>query len=280
MPHPVLRIGVMELRRRPGTQRDVRVATTLPGLHITGAQVPDDAELVVDATLESIEGAGHRDRHRRRCRGRRSAGGASTTIGGVVTVDLSEVFEVHPVDGETYPIEGDEVDLEPVVRDAALLHLPLAPLCRPDCAGPAPDAFPATVEGDERRRPERAARATPAGPPSTSSPSTGLSPSQRPQGPFRRSGEPAASVSRLCCRAGISIPAPARPVLEVRITDGRPQEEDLQGEEPQPPGQRLDARGARAERLPAVRRHQAPPRRLRELRLVRRPPGHRRRLSP
>ena len=34
-----------------------------------------------------------------------------------------------------------------------------------------------------------------------------------------------------------------------------------------------------AQRLPALRRHQAPARRLRQLRLVRRPPGHRRRLS-
>jgi uncharacterized protein len=148
MPHPVLRIGVMELRRRPGTQRDVHVTTTLAGLRITGAQVPDDAELVVDATLESIDGAvtvtGTVEvpwtAECRRC---------LDEIGAVATVALSEVFEVHPVDGETYPIDGDEVDLEPVVRDAALLHLPLAPLCRPDCEGPAPEAFPAIVEGDE-----------------------------------------------------------------------------------------------------------------------------------
>jgi uncharacterized protein len=148
MVHPVLRIGVMELRRRPGTQRDVHVATALPGLHITGAQVPDDEDLVVDATLESIEGAAVTvsgtvtvpwTAECRRC---------LDEIRGLATVPLSEVFEVSPVDGETYPIEGDEVDLEPVVRDAALLHLPLAPLCRPDCAGPAPEAFPATVEGE------------------------------------------------------------------------------------------------------------------------------------
>ena len=149
MPQPVLRIGVMELRRRPGTQRDVHVTTALPGLHITGAQVPDDAELVVDATLESIEGAAVTvtgtvevpwTAECRRCLGE---------VSGVAVVDVSEVFEVDPVEGETYPIDGDEVDLEPVVRDAALLHLPLAPLCRPDCAGPAPESFPATVEGDE-----------------------------------------------------------------------------------------------------------------------------------
>ena len=149
MPHPVLRIGVMELRRRPGTQRDVHVTTALPGLQVTGARVPDDAELVVDATLESIEGgavtvSGTVDvpwtAECRRC---------LDEVVGSATVDLSEVFEVHPVEGETYPIEGDEVDLEPVVRDAALLHLPLAPLCRPDCEGPAPDEFPTAVEGEE-----------------------------------------------------------------------------------------------------------------------------------
>ncbi|MFL6205544.1 MAG: YceD family protein [Acidimicrobiales bacterium] len=148
MPRPVLRIGVMELRRRPGTQRDIHVAAALPGLQITGAQVPDDDELLVDAILESIEGEAVTvsgtvtvpwTAECRRC---------LDEVQGVVTVPLSEVFEVHPVDGETYPIEGDEVDLEPVVRDAALLHLPLAPLCRPDCAGPAPDQFPASVEGE------------------------------------------------------------------------------------------------------------------------------------
>ena len=149
MPHPALRIGVMELRRRVGTQRDVHVTTPLPGLLITGARVPDDAELTVDATLESIEG------------GAVTVSGTVTVpwtaecrrcldeIRGVAEVELSEVFEVHPEEGETYPIDGDEVDLEPVVRDAALLSLPLAPLCREDCAGPAPDAFPATVEGED-----------------------------------------------------------------------------------------------------------------------------------
>src|SRR5688572_5563647 len=149
MPHPVLRIGVMELRRRPGTQRDVRVATSLPGLGITGAQVPDDAELLVDVTLESIEGAAVTvsgtvqvpwTAECRRC---------LDEVGGVAEAEVSEVFEVHPVEGETYPIDGDEVDLEPVARDAALLHLPLAPLCRADCEGPAPDAFPTIVEDDE-----------------------------------------------------------------------------------------------------------------------------------
>jgi uncharacterized protein len=154
MAHPILRIGVMELRRRPGTQRDVRVSTPIPGLAITGAHVPDDADIVVDATLESIDGAitvtGTVQvpwaAECRRC---------LDEVTGVATVDLREVFEVRPVDGETYPIEGDEVDLEPVVRDAALLNLPLTLLCRPDCPGPAPEALPVIVEGEAPDEPER-----------------------------------------------------------------------------------------------------------------------------
>jgi uncharacterized protein len=152
MSHPVLRIGVMELRRRPGTQRDVRVSTPLPGLAITSAKVPDDADLVVDVTLESIDGAVTVSgtvqvpwtAECRRC---------LDDVGGVLVVDVSEVFEVHPDEGETYPIDGDEVDLEPVVRDAALLSLPLAPLCRPDCPGPAPEAFPALVPDEHESEP-------------------------------------------------------------------------------------------------------------------------------
>ena len=66
---------------------------------------------------------------------------------------------MHPVDGETYPLEGDEVDLEPVVRDAVLLTLPLAPLCRPDCAGPAPTSsrwsWPARSPADAPTRDPR-----------------------------------------------------------------------------------------------------------------------------
>jgi uncharacterized protein len=71
---------------------------------------------------------------------------------GSSTAEVREIFERHPTEGETYPLGDELVDLEPMVRDAALLVLPLAPLCKDDCLGPAPDAFPARVEpegGDE-----------------------------------------------------------------------------------------------------------------------------------
>lgn len=162
MTRSVLRIGVMELRRRPGTQREVHVATPLPGLAITSAHVPEGADVVVDGTLEAIEGGvtlsgtvtAPWTGECRRC---------LDPVVGTLEVRLSEVFEPHPVDGDTYLLEGDEVDLEPVVRDGVLLHLPLAPLCRPDCPGPAPDVFPAIVEGEDT---DLADEAAPPEPPS------------------------------------------------------------------------------------------------------------------
>lgn len=70
-------------------------------------------------------------------------------VTGELRADVREVYEPpvrhgdpHP-DGsqgadETYPLAGDTVDLLPLARDAVLLELPLAPLCRPDCAGLCP----------------------------------------------------------------------------------------------------------------------------------------------
>jgi uncharacterized metal-binding protein YceD (DUF177 family) len=48
-------------------------------------------------------------------------------------VHVDELFEPNPVAGETYPIEGHELDLEQLIRDAVLLELPLAPHCDSPC---------------------------------------------------------------------------------------------------------------------------------------------------
>ena len=70
-----------------------------------------------------------------------------------LAVDVGELFEHSPVDGETYPIDGHEIDLEQLVRDAVLLELPLAPTCEslglPESAAidlAAPTAAPPTNE--------------------------------------------------------------------------------------------------------------------------------------
>lgn len=67
----------------------------------------------------------------RRCAGR---------VEGEAVVKVNERFVDHrgPEDDEAYLIENDFIDLEPMVHDALLLELPLAPLCRESCAGLCP----------------------------------------------------------------------------------------------------------------------------------------------
>jgi uncharacterized protein len=57
------------------------------------------------------------------------------------TVEIRELFyypdRAVEVDDEeeTNVVVDDHVDVEPTVRDAIVLSLPLSPVCRPDCAG-------------------------------------------------------------------------------------------------------------------------------------------------
>ncbi len=62
-------------------------------------------------------------------------------------VDVTEFFRdpaaleaegVDPSETEDLVLEADVIDLEPIVRDAVVLRLPLAPVCSPDCPGLCP----------------------------------------------------------------------------------------------------------------------------------------------
>jgi len=64
-------------------------------------------------------------------------------VGGELLVALRERFcdpgpRREPDDEDAYPIAEDLIDLEPMVLDALFPELPLAPLCRHDCAGLCP----------------------------------------------------------------------------------------------------------------------------------------------
>lgn len=65
-----------------------------------------------------------------------------------VLIPIQEIFELDPVDGETYLREEDYADLRPMILEAILLALPLAPLCGADCSGPDPERYRAVVADD------------------------------------------------------------------------------------------------------------------------------------
>jgi uncharacterized protein len=125
------------LRRRAGTRRPQTLRGPVEGLDCSGSAVPAGAEVTADVVLESILG------------GVAVSGTVRSPWAGVcrrclepavgeVRVAVRELF-LDDSDGEdTYALDGDDVDLEPMVRDAVLLELPVAPLCRTDCAGLCP----------------------------------------------------------------------------------------------------------------------------------------------
>lgn len=144
---PAVIVSVTDIRRRPGSRMPVERTLVADGLSLTDVAIPDGAEVTFTGEIESIhEGvvltgsaAVPWTGSCRRC---------LKDLDGTAVIDIREVYETKPTDGETWPLDHDQIDLGPLLHDIALLALPLAPLCTDDCLGPAPDAFPATVEGD------------------------------------------------------------------------------------------------------------------------------------
>jgi uncharacterized protein len=128
---------VADLVHRPGARRSEHISAPTSDMRVMETRVPDGAAMVVDATLESVSDGVLADGSAgiewtaicRRCLG---------PIVGRTDAAFQELYSLHPVADETYPIRHDSVDLELVAREAILLDLPLAPLCRPDCAGLCP----------------------------------------------------------------------------------------------------------------------------------------------
>lgn len=131
-----------EISRRPGTMKTWRRDVPAPddfGLEVIG--VPAGDPIALDLRLESVmegvlaSGTVAVD----------VTGECSRCLGAVsdhVEVELTELY-AYPDSATDESTEADEVsrivdemiDLEPAVRDAVLLELPNAPLCRDDCAG-------------------------------------------------------------------------------------------------------------------------------------------------
>jgi uncharacterized protein len=149
---------VGDLRRHLGTRKEVRREGVVTGLTVVDARVPQNAEVSIDAVIESIpdgvvvtgEVTAPWEGICRRC---------LKEVSGELTADVREIFETNPTDdGETWPLTGDQVDLQDLVRETVLLSLPLAPLCADDCLGPAPDRFPPVLPEAAEEAPDEEPR--------------------------------------------------------------------------------------------------------------------------
>ncbi len=126
-----LRIDVADLLSHPGARRHVVLTEPVEDLAGTAARVVDPVtlDLDLDHLSEGIVVRGTVEATWRaecsRCLG---------DLAEPIELHVDELFDADPVPGETYPLEGDEIDLEQLVRDSVLLELPLAPHCATPCA--------------------------------------------------------------------------------------------------------------------------------------------------
>lgn len=134
-----------EVRRGPVDPDHLLTPSPASGLAGADSTVPEGAEAICDVTLQSFDGgvmvigtvlAPWRGVCRR----------CTVPVGGDLRIAVRELFAeiggsypasagLEPGDDEVYPIVNDELDLGPMERDAVVLELPLAPLCREDCRG-------------------------------------------------------------------------------------------------------------------------------------------------
>jgi len=134
--HPFV-VHVAQLRRAVGTRQREQRQGAVEGLDCSGSAVPEGATPVADVVLEAVLGGVSVTGTVqapwvgacRRC---------LVTASGTLRLAVRELYTDEGDGEETYPLFGDEVDLEQLVRDAVLLELPPAPLCRDDCQGLCP----------------------------------------------------------------------------------------------------------------------------------------------
>jgi uncharacterized protein len=140
-PHSPLVFDTRTLGRQPGTARsETRIVPAPVDLRVAMACVPSGADIKLTVLLEAVsegvlvtaEATAPVTGECARC--------LEPTVSSV-EVAFRELYEPEgsPAlagdDSDRRFLQGELLDLEPAFRDAVVPALPLAPLCRPDCAG-------------------------------------------------------------------------------------------------------------------------------------------------
>lgn len=132
-----LTISVADILGQPGAYRELHLDALLPGVTTALARLtpkPAHAELKAESVVEGILVSGtlaaDATLECARC---------LKAFDTDLSVDVCELYvaEGHEAqaDEDSYRVSGTDIDLEPMVRDALSLSLPLNPLCKESCKG-------------------------------------------------------------------------------------------------------------------------------------------------
>ncbi len=202
-------LSVRSLRSRPGSRLEVHLVGPIPDMSVSDAEVPEGADVSFDGWIESTLGgvtvAGHVSAPWsgvcRRC---------LEVASGTLRAEVRELcldpeyagrhlLGTGGDDADAYVVGADELDVEPLVRDACILELPLAPLCNESCLGLCPTC------GGNRNRDECSCE--------------------------QQTDPRWSALAALGSEEAEQPEQPEQPRLE-ESDDGRPEEEDVEVEEP------------------------------------------------
>ena len=143
-------VNVLDLLRRAGSEKSVSVVVKASEFDFADSRIDDESDVAVEIALESSSTGVL-------ARGSASVAWSSACrrclrpVSAVVVAELDESFSrgvahahVPTGDGagdvlsESEPIVGDQIDFTLPVREAVLLAVPAAPLCREECPGLCP----------------------------------------------------------------------------------------------------------------------------------------------
>ncbi len=127
------------LGRRPGTEKSYELVVGAPadlGLDVFGVEEGSDIalELRLEAVMDGVLATGTASVH--------AVGECVRCLDRVeedFDADFTELYLYDDATEDDLALEGDLLDLEPVLRDAVVLALPHNPLCDPECPGLCPD---------------------------------------------------------------------------------------------------------------------------------------------
>lgn len=128
-------ISVADILGQPGEYKDASRSAPVEGLETTLARVRESSlranfrlQAVVEGVLVTGTVRGEAELQCARC---------LRASSDELSLEVSELFFAPGAGApdDAYVITGTQVHLEPMVRDAVALALPLRPLCRADCKG-------------------------------------------------------------------------------------------------------------------------------------------------
>ncbi|MCI6574888.1 MAG: DUF177 domain-containing protein [Actinomycetaceae bacterium] len=143
-------VSIADLPRQEGAQRHYTFTFAAPdGIGVDLLKVASGAAIEVDITFESVsEGVFVHGVVHTQAMG--ECARCLRPIDREVTEQIAELVyypqsvaalaDVDEEEADELPVtDGDFIDLEPLIRDAVVLALPLQPLCKPDCRGLCPE---------------------------------------------------------------------------------------------------------------------------------------------